>query len=54
MHTNLARVEQENLTEIPILMPGDISPEVMHDYTDACEGYFEQKRLQRTNKSGKF
>jgi hypothetical protein len=45
MPPNLARVKQENPAKIPILMPGDVTPEVMRDYTDACNGYFEQKEI---------
>jgi hypothetical protein len=45
MPATLARVEQENPAKIPLLLQGDISPEVMREYTDACEGYFEQKEI---------
>jgi hypothetical protein len=42
---NCACIEQDNLSKILMLLPGDILPKVMHEYTDACASYFEQKDI---------
>jgi hypothetical protein len=46
---NRACVEQDNPTKFLILLPGDITPKVMHEYTNACAGYFEQKEIPEDN-----
>lgn len=42
---NTASVEQDSMSKPPVLLPGDISPEVMREWEDGCVGYFEHKEI---------
>jgi hypothetical protein len=41
--SKLASVEQDAPSKVPMLLPGDITPSVMHMYENACNGYFDTK-----------
>jgi hypothetical protein len=41
--SRLASVEQDAPSKVPMLLPGDITPSVMHMYENACRGYFDTK-----------
>jgi len=41
----MATVKQDVLSKVPVLMPGDFSPAIMHEYEHACIGYFENKDI---------
>jgi hypothetical protein len=49
MHSNLpqARIEHDALSKLPILLPGDISPEVMCTFKIKCLGYFDNKEVSK-------
>jgi hypothetical protein len=32
-------------SKVPVLHTGDITPTVMHEYKDACQGYFDTKEI---------
>jgi hypothetical protein len=38
-------VEQDAPNKVPILLAGDLNAAVMCDYTECCEGYFENKNV---------
>lgn len=43
--SKFALVKQDAPSKVPMLLPGDITPKVMHEYQDACVGYFEHKEI---------
>jgi hypothetical protein len=43
---NTTYVEQSAVSKLPILHPGDISPEVMREFEDSCMGYFDAKEVE--------
>lgn len=43
---NIAYVEQETASKPPTLHAGDITPEVMREFEEACHGYFETKEIE--------
>ena len=42
---NTASVEQSSPSKVPVLHAGDITPAVMREYEDACNGYFDHKDI---------
>jgi hypothetical protein len=40
-----ASVEQDSPSKVPLLLPRDISPAIMHKYEYACLGYFDTKDI---------
>jgi hypothetical protein len=38
-------VDQDALSKAPMLLPGDMTPRIMHEFEDACLGYFENKEI---------
>jgi hypothetical protein len=44
--SKLASVEQESPSWIPVLLTGDVTPEILYKYKNACIGYFETKDIK--------
>jgi len=44
-HSKLTIVEQDSPNKVPILLQGDLTPSVMHQYESACLGFFEGKEV---------
>jgi hypothetical protein len=44
--SKLASVEQESPSQILVLLTGDVTPEILHEYKNACIGYFETKDIE--------
>lgn len=42
-NNNVAYVEQEGAGHAPTLYSGNITPTVMHEFEDACVGFFDHK-----------
>ncbi|KAL6299292.1 hypothetical protein BKA93DRAFT_753563 [Sparassis latifolia] len=43
---NAASIDHLAPTKVPILLPGDITPDVMREYEHACLGYFDHKSIE--------
>ncbi|KIM78266.1 hypothetical protein PILCRDRAFT_11259 [Piloderma croceum F 1598] len=44
-NSGLAKVEQDSLNKVPVLLQGDLTPSVMCQYENACLGFFEGKEI---------
>jgi hypothetical protein len=51
---NVAYVDQDTPSKPPVLHLGDITPAVMHEFEDACIGYFENKDIEDDKKVKKI
>jgi hypothetical protein len=50
MHTmSTTRVDQDTLSKLPVLHPGDITLAIMWDFEECCITYFEHKDITKEN-----
>jgi hypothetical protein len=52
--SKLASVEHKSPSHVPVLLTGDVTPEILREYENACIGYFETKDIEDGNKVRKI
>jgi hypothetical protein len=52
--SNVARVEQDGPSKVPILTEGDPSLETMQEFENGCQDYFQNKEIAKEKQTGRI